>query len=108
MVRNRRSETGSILTHRHADTIEVELTPLTIARALLKKPTILILDDSTSAVDMQTEAFIKRALKTLLAYCTTFVVIQRINTVLGADQILFIKDGEIVEQGTHQGLLETG
>ena len=80
---------------------------LTIARALLKKPTILILDDSTSAVDMQTEALIQRALKTHLAHCTTFVVAQRISTVLGADQILVLEDGYMVALGTHTELIKT-
>lgn len=80
---------------------------LTIARALLKKPTILILDDSTSAVDLQTEALIQRALKTHLAYCTTFVVAQRINTVQGADKILVLEDGQMVALGTHAELIKT-
>lgn len=80
---------------------------LTIARALLKKPTILILDDSTSAVDMQTEALIQKALKNHLAYCTTFVVAQRINTVLEADKILVLEDGQMVALGTHAELIKT-
>ena len=80
---------------------------IAIARALLIEPGILILDDSTSAVDMETEAKIQRALDRLMKGRTTFIVAQRINTVLNADRILVLESGRIVAQGTHQELLDT-
>ena len=77
-----------------------------IARALLLDPAILILDDSTAAVDMRTEFRIQEALQTVMKGRTTFVIAQRLRTVMEADQILVMRDGRIVEQGTHQTLLE--
>ena len=77
-----------------------------IARALLLDPEILILDDSTAAVDMSTEFRIQEALQTVMKGRTTFVIAQRLRTVMEADQILVMRDGRIVEQGTHQTLLE--
>lgn len=79
---------------------------LAIARAIVKKPAILILDDSTSAVDLSTEQRILRSLKRLLNQCTTFIIAQRISTVLNADRILLLSDGQVVAQGTHATLLE--
>jgi ATP-binding cassette, subfamily B, multidrug efflux pump len=78
---------------------------LAIARALLIQPGILILDDSTSAVDMETEARIKAALDTLMRHTTTFIVAQRINSVLNADQIMVLDRGRITDMGTHQELM---
>jgi ATP-binding cassette subfamily B multidrug efflux pump len=80
---------------------------LAIARALLVKPGILILDDSTSAVDLDTEFRIQRALDELMVGRTTFIVAQRINSVLNADQILVLSRGGIAACGTHQELLLT-
>ncbi len=80
---------------------------LAIARALLVRPGILILDDSTSAVDLDTEFRIQRALDNLMSECTTFIVAQRINSVLNADQILVLSRGRIAACGTHQDLLLT-
>jgi ATP-binding cassette subfamily B protein len=80
---------------------------IAIARALLIEPGILILDDSTSAVDMETEARIQQALNSLMQNSTTFIVAQRINTVLNADQIIVLEHGRIAAQGTHQNLLQT-
>ena len=77
-----------------------------IDRALLLDPAILILDDSTAAVDMRTEFRIQEALQTVMKGRTTFVIAQRLRTVMEADQILVMRDGRIVEQGTHQTLLE--
>ncbi len=77
-----------------------------IARALLLDPKILILDDSTAAVDMQTEFHIQEALHTVMQGRTTFVIAQRLRTVMEADQILVMRDGQIVEHGTHQTLLD--
>jgi len=81
---------------------------LAIARALLLNPRILILDDATSSVDSETEYQIQQALKTLMAGRTSFVIAQRLTTVKEADQILVLKDGAIVEQGTHIQLLQNG
>ncbi|MBP6469480.1 MAG: ABC transporter ATP-binding protein [Chloroflexi bacterium] len=78
---------------------------IAIARALLVRPGILILDDSTSAVDMETEAKIKAALDELMSHTTTFIVAQRINSVLNADKILVLDRGRITAAGTHQELL---
>jgi ATP-binding cassette subfamily B multidrug efflux pump len=78
---------------------------LAIARALLLRPKLLILDDSTSAVDVETEIAIQTALEQGKAGRTTFVVAQRISTVLNADQILVLDKGEIVARGTHRELL---
>ncbi len=80
---------------------------IAIARALLISPGILILDDSTSAVDMETEAKIQAALETLMHNRTTFIVAQRISTVLNADQILVLEHGRIAAQGTHKQLIQT-
>ena len=78
-----------------------------IARALLTQPRILILDDSTSAVDVETEIEIQEALDDLMAGRTSFVVAQRISTVLKADKIIVIDKGEIVAEGTHAELITT-
>lgn len=77
-----------------------------IARALLLNPRILILDDSTSAVDLTTEALIQEALDRLMKGRTSFVIAQRISTVLNADQILVLDRGRIVARGTHEELME--
>jgi ATP-binding cassette subfamily B protein len=78
---------------------------IAIARALLLKPSILILDDSTSAVDVETETKIQTALETIMKDRTSFVIAQRISTVLNADKILVLDDGQIAAEGTHRELL---
>lgn len=78
---------------------------LAIARALLKNPPILILDEATSALDAATEARVGRALRTLMAGRTTFVIAHRLSTVRDADEILVFDNGSIVEQGSFQSLL---
>jgi ATP-binding cassette subfamily B protein len=78
---------------------------LSIARAILKKPKILILDDSTSAVDSTTESKIRQSFYTDLAQTTVFIIAQRISSVSEADQILVIDDGKIVGSGTHAELM---
>jgi ATP-binding cassette subfamily B protein len=77
-----------------------------IARALLLNPRILILDDSTSSVDINTEAQIQKALETLMKGRTSFVIAQRISTVINADKILVLDKGEVVAQGKHADLME--
>jgi len=76
-----------------------------IARTLLKDPRILILDDSTSSVDTETEAAIREALEALMLGRTTFVIAHRIQTVMRADLILVLEGGEIIQRGTHGELL---
>lgn len=78
---------------------------IAIARALLVQPKILILDDSTSAVDVETEAKIQTALESLMADRTTFVIAQRISTVLNADKIVVLDRGQIAAEGTHAELM---
>lgn len=80
---------------------------LCIARALLKKPKILILDDSTSAVDTATEAKIRESFKNELKDTTKIIIAQRISSVQDADRILVLDDGKIIGQGTHEELLKT-
>ena len=80
---------------------------LTIARALVRRPEILILDDSASALDYATEASLRTALRELPFHPTTFIVSQRASSVRHADLILVLDDGEIVGQGTHEELIET-
>lgn len=77
-----------------------------IARALLMNPRILILDDSTSSVDTETEHLIQNALATLMKNRTTFVIAQRLSTVKQADKIVILENGEVVESGTHEKLLK--
>lgn len=79
---------------------------LAIARALLKRPAIIILDDSTSAIDMGTEARIQNALRVLMKSSTCLVIAQRISTVLEADKIVVLEDGEVVDIGTHSQLMK--
>ena len=80
---------------------------LCIARALLKKPKVLILDDSTSAVDTATEAQIRKSFSTTLKDTTKLIIAQRISSVEDADRILVMDEGQIVGQGTHKELLES-
>jgi ATP-binding cassette subfamily B protein len=80
---------------------------IAIARALLLDPRILILDDSTSSVDVATEVRIQHALDRLMQGRTSFVIAQRISTVLNADQILVLEKGQVVAQGRHAELLES-
>jgi ATP-binding cassette subfamily B protein len=79
---------------------------LSIARAILADPGILILDEATSSVDTRTEARIQGALLRLMRGRTSFVIAHRLSTIRDADQVLVIREGEIVERGTHQQLLD--
>ena len=78
---------------------------ISLARALLKKPSILILDDTTYAVDMETESYIQNQLKKLNGQCTVFVIAYRISSIKDADLILVMDNGRIIERGTHKELL---
>lgn len=78
---------------------------IAIARALLSDPKILILDDSTSSVDVETEYEIQRALQALLKNRTTFVITQRVSTIRNANIIVVLEDGEVAEEGTHETLM---
>jgi len=79
---------------------------ISIARALLKKPAILVLDDATSAVDMETEYQIQKSLEKLMEGRTTFIIAHRISSVRKADEILVLEDGMIAERGSHEELLQ--
>jgi ATP-binding cassette subfamily B protein len=81
---------------------------LSIARAVLKDPDILVLDEATSDVDTETEMLIQRSLDRLTADRTTFAIAHRLSTIKDADTIIVLEDGKIVERGTHDGLLEEG
>jgi ATP-binding cassette subfamily B protein len=80
---------------------------LCIARALLKKPKILILDDSTSAVDTKTDSLIRQGLRQALPETTKIIIAQRVASVQDADMIVVMDDGRISEAGTHEQLLES-
>jgi ABC-type multidrug transport system ATPase subunit len=76
-----------------------------IARAILKRPAIVLLDEATSAVDTETEQKIQEALRTLCEGRTTFIVAHRLSTIMNADRIIVVTGGEIVEQGSHEDLI---
>lgn len=79
---------------------------IAIARAMIMNPSILVLDDSTSAVDMQTETKIQKAMKEIMQGRTTFIIAHRISSVKHCDQIYVLDDGEVEQQGTHEQLLQ--
>ncbi len=81
---------------------------ISLARALAVKPSILILDDTTSAVDLETERNIQEALANLDFPCTKIIIAQRISSAKDADRIIILKDGKIAEMGTHDELIKTG
>ena len=81
---------------------------LTIARAILSDPTILILDEATSSVDTRTEVYIQKAMKELMRDRTSFVIAHRLSTIRDAESILVMKDGSIIEMGRHAELLAKG
>lgn len=81
---------------------------ISLARALLKDPSILVLDDTTSAVDMETESYIQHQLENIDHACTTFIIAYRISSIKDADKILVLDRGRIIEYGTHEELLEKG
>lgn len=79
---------------------------LTIARAILADPPIMILDEATSSVDTRTEVRIQKAMDNLMKGRTSFVIAHRLSTIRDADLILVMKDGDIVEMGNHEQLIE--
>ena len=79
---------------------------ISIARALLANPKVIILDEATSNLDTESETFIQKSLQSLMNDRTTFVIAHRLSTIQQADQILVIEEGEIVERGRHEELLD--
>jgi ATP-binding cassette subfamily B protein len=96
----------TLLTERASNLSQGQRQLLAIARAVLAEPSILILDEATSSVDTRTEARIQKALLRLMEGRTSFVIAHRLSTIRDADRVLVIRDGEIVEQGNHQDLLD--
>lgn len=96
----------TLLTERAGNLSQGQRQLLAIARAILASPSILILDEATSSVDTRTEVHIQKALLRLMEGRTSFVIAHRLSTIRDADLVLVIRSGEIVEQGTHQQLLE--
>jgi len=81
---------------------------LTLARALLKDPPILVLDEATASVDVETEKYIQEALDRLIKHRTTLIIAHRLSTIRNADQIIFLEDGRLMEQGNHSKLVDLG
>jgi ATP-binding cassette subfamily B protein len=96
----------TILSERASNLSQGQRQLLAIARAILADPSILILDEATSSVDTRTEARIQKSLLRLMDGRTSFVIAHRLSTIRDADKVVVIRDGEIVEQGTHDELLE--
>ncbi|MCC6148357.1 MAG: ABC transporter ATP-binding protein [Anaerolineaceae bacterium] len=96
----------TVLTERASNLSQGQRQMLAIARAILADPAILILDEATSSVDTRTEARIQKALLRLTEGRTSFVIAHRLSTIRDADNVVVINNGEIVEQGTHQQLLD--
>ncbi len=99
---------GSVVGERGVKLSVGEKQRLSIARALLKDPPILVLDEATASVDTTTERLIQEALEHLMAHRTCFVIAHRLSTILRADQILVLERGRIIERGTHSELVELG
>jgi len=97
---------GTVLSERGSNLSQGQRQLLAIARAVVADPKILILDEATSNVDTRTEARIQEALLRLMEKRTSFVIAHRLSTIRKADQVLVIKDGEIIESGTHDSLLK--
>ena len=80
----------------------------TIARVILKNPTILILDEATSSIDTRTEILIQQTMQEIMQGRTSFVIAHRLSTIRNADVILVMKDGDIIETGSHKQLVSSG
>ena len=96
----------TVLTERAGNLSQGQRQLLAIARAVLADPDILILDEATSNVDTRTEKHLQEALLRLMQGRTSFVIAHRLSTIREADQVLVINNGQIIERGNHQGLLE--
>ena len=99
---------GTILSERGESLSEGQRQLLSIARAILADPAILILDEATSSVDTRTELSIQKALNVLMKGRTSFVIAHRLSTISSADQVIVIEKGRVVEQGNHESLLAKG
>ncbi|VYT62952.1 ATP-binding cassette domain-containing protein [Clostridium tertium] len=96
----------TVISSETANVSQGQMQLLTIARAMLTNPSIMILDEATSSVDTRTEVEIQKALSRLMKDKTSFVIAHRLSTIKNADMILVVKDGDIVERGNHESLLE--
>jgi ATP-binding cassette subfamily B protein len=99
---------GTLLNEEASNISQGEKQLLTIARAILSDPAILILDEATSSVDTRTEVYIQKAMKELMRGRTSFVIAHRLSTIRDAESILVMKDGSIIEMGRHAELLAKG
>ena len=99
---------GMVLNEEATNVSQGQKQLLTIARAILADPKILILDEATSSVDTRTEVLIQNAMDTLMQNRTSFIIAHRLSTIRNADMILVMRDGDIVETGSHEGLLAQG
>jgi ATP-binding cassette, subfamily B, multidrug efflux pump len=97
-----------VLDEEAGNVLQGEKQLLTIARAILADPKILILDEATSSVDTYTEVLIQKAMDNLMQNRTSFIIAHRLSTIRNADLILVMKDGDFVEQGSHLDLLAQG
>lgn len=80
---------------------------MSIARSIIRKPSIYIFDDSFSALDFQTDAILRNQLSLVTQHATTIIVGQRVSSIMNADQIILLDEGEIAAKGTHKELLQT-
>ena len=104
----RREVAISILNEESSNVSAGQKQLLTIARVILADPKILILDEATSSIDTRTEIEIQKAMDNLMKGRTSFIIAHRLSTIKNADLILVMNHGDIVEQGTHEELLEKG
>ena len=108
MIRRLPNGYAHVLGERGATVSVGERQLLSFARAIAANPSVLVLDEATSAVDSEVEAEIQRALRILMAGRTTIAIAHRLSTIVGADEILLLHHGEVRERGTHRELLALG